>query len=69
MAETKDWIIVIIGYVLAILINGVGLIYGLVLYFLKGEDEFYRKHSIIITAIAAVITIAAIIMVFGGMLG
>ena len=66
MAETKDWIIVIIGYILAILINGIGLIYGLVLYFIKGDDEFYRTHSIIITAIAAAITLAAVVLLLTG---
>lgn len=68
MAEISDWIIVIVGYVLAVLFNGIGLIYGLVLYFLKGDDEFYRKHSIIITAIAAAITLIAIVLLVTGLL-
>ena len=68
MAEISDWIIVIVGYVLAVFFNGIGLIYGLVLYFLKGDDEFYRKHSIIITVIAAAITLMAIVLLVTGLL-
>ena len=54
MVETTDKIIVIVGYLLAILIPILGLIAGVILYFVKKEDPFYQKHAkyIIIVAIA-----------------
>ena len=54
MVETTDKIIVIVGYLLAIFITLLGLIAGVILYFVKKEDPFYQKHAkyIIIVAIA-----------------
>ena len=54
MAETIDKVIAIVGYLLAIFIPIVGLIVGVILYFVKKEDPFYQKHAkyIIIVAIA-----------------
>ena len=54
MVETTDKIIVIVGYLLAIFIPILGLIAGVILYFVKKEDPFYQKHAkyIIIVAIA-----------------
>ena len=54
MVETTDKIIVIVGYLLAIFIPLLGLIAGVILYFVKKEDPFYQKHAkyIIIVAIA-----------------
>ena len=45
MAETIDKVIVIVGYLLAIFIPLLGLIAGVVLYFVKKEDPFYQKHA------------------------
>ena len=55
MVETTDKIIVIVGCLLAIFIPILGLIAGVILYFVKKEDPFYQKHAkyIIIVAIAA----------------
>ena len=54
MVETTDKISVIVGYLLAIFIPLLGLIAGVILYFVKKEDPFYQKHAkyIIIVAIA-----------------
>ena len=54
MVETTDKIILIVGYLLAIFIPLLGLIAGVILYFVKKEDPFYQKHAkyIIIVAIA-----------------
>ena len=54
MVETTDKIIVIVGYLIAIFIPLLGLIAGVILYFVKKEDPFYQKHAkyIIIVAIA-----------------
>ena len=42
--ETEK-ILAIIGYILAILFPLIGVIYGLILYFAKGDDEYVKKHS------------------------
>ena len=55
MAETIDKIIVIVGYLLAILIPILGLIAGIVLYFVKKEDPFYQKHAKYIMILAVVV--------------
>lgn len=60
-------ILVIIGYILAILFSFIGLIYGLVLYFAKGDDEYLKKHAKYIIIIAVVLMILSFIltMIFG----
>ena len=55
MAETMDKIIVIIGYIIAILIPILGLIAGVLLYFVKKEDPFYQKHAKYIIIVAIVV--------------
>ena len=62
MAETIDKVIVIVGYLLAIFIPLLGLIAGVVLYFVKKEDPFYQKHakyiiiaSIVVWALSAIL--------------
>ena len=55
MAETMDKIIVIVGYLLAILIPILGLIAGVILYFVKKEDPFYQKHAKYIIIVAVVV--------------
>ena len=67
MAETMDKIIVIIGYLLAIFIPILGLIAGIVLYFVKKEDPFYQKHAKYIMIVAVVVWILGIIL-YSGML-
>ena len=54
MVETTDKIIVIVGYLLAIFIPLLGLIAGVILYFVKKEEKKKKKHAkyIIIVAIA-----------------
>ncbi|WP_407392100.1 hypothetical protein [Methanobrevibacter sp.] len=60
-------ILVIIGYILAILFSFIGLIYGLVLYFAKGDDEYLKKHAKYIIIIAVVLMILSFVltMIFG----
>ena len=55
MVETTDKIIVIVGYLLAILIPILGLIAGVILYFVKKEDPFYQKHAKYIIIVAVVV--------------
>ena len=65
MAETMDKIIVIVGYLLAIFIPLLGLIAGIVLYFVKKEDPFYQKHAKYIMIVAVVVWILGIILYIG----
>ena len=69
MAETIDQVIVIVGYLLAILIPILGLIVGVVLYFVKKEDPFYQKHAKYIIIVAIAIWIIGALLVAMGMLG
>ena len=55
MVETMDKIIVIIGYLLAIFVPILGLIAGVILYFVKKEDPFYQKHAKYIIIVAIVV--------------
>ena len=66
MVETIDKVIVIVGYLLAILIPILGLIAGVVLYFVKKEDPFYQKHAKYIIIVAIVVW--ALSAIFVGML-
>ena len=65
MAETMDKIIVIVGYLLAIFIPILGLIAGIVLYFVKKEDPFYLKHAKYIIIVAIVVWILSFIFLSG----
>ena len=67
MAETMDKIIVIVGYLLAIFIPILGLIAGIVLYFVKKEDPFYQKHAKYIIIVAIVVWVLSAILI--GMMG
>ena len=63
MVETTDKIIVIVGYLLAILIPILGLIAGVILYFVKKEDPFYQKHAKFIIIVAIVVWALSAIIV------
>ena len=62
MAETIDKIIAIVGYLLAILIPILGLIVGVVLYFVKKEDPFYQKHAKYIMILAVVVWVLGFVL-------
>ena len=62
MAETIDQVIVIVGYLLAILIPILGLIVGVVLYFVKKEDPFYQKHAKYIMILAVVVWVLGFVL-------
>ena len=63
MVETTDKIIVIVGYLLAIFIPLLGLIAGVILYFVKKEDPFYQKHAKFIIIVAIVVWALSAIIV------
>ena len=63
MVETMDKIIVIVGYLLAIFVPILGLIAGVILYFVKKEDPFYQKHAKYIIIVAIVVwALSAIVL-------
>ena len=63
--ETVDsrTVLAILGYILAVFFPIVGLIYGLVLYFVKGDDEYIKKHAKYMIIIAVIMLIIDIIIV------
>ena len=56
-------ILAIIGYILAILFPLIGVIYGLILFFAKGDDEYVKKHAKYIIIVGVVMMIISIIVV------
>ncbi|WP_405290207.1 DUF4870 domain-containing protein [Methanobrevibacter sp.] len=59
----SEQILAIIGYILAILLPLVGVIYGLVLYFVKGDDEYIKKHAKYIIIVGVLMMVISIILV------
>lgn len=55
-------ILAIIGYILAVLIPFIGLIYGLILYFTKGDDEYLKKHAKYIIIVAVILWAFSLIL-------
>lgn len=62
MAETKNIIIAVIGYVLDFIIPLIGFLYGLILFFTKKEEPYFNKHSKFIMILAIVLWIVNIII-------
>ncbi len=69
MAETIDKVIAIVGYLLAILIPILGLIAGVILYFVKREDPFYQKHAKYIIIVAIVVWAVSALILGMSMMG
>ena len=59
-------ILAIIGYILAICFPLIGIIYGLILYFVKGDDAYIKKHAkyIIIVGLVMFCLAFVLMMVF-----
>ena len=57
MAEEGNRLVAVTGYALAILFSPFGLLYGIILFFMKNDEPYYAKHAkyIIITAVAVII--------------
>lgn len=66
MAETKELIIAIIGYILAIVSPLLGIIAGAIIYFTQKENPFLSKHGKYIIIVAVVVWIIGLILVLGG---
>lgn len=67
MAENGNLLVVIIGYLVAILFPLIGLIYGILLYFMKKEEPYYAKHAKYIMIVAVVM--AALSVILASMMG
>ena len=67
MAETKEMIIVIVGYILAIISPILGIIIGALLYFTQKENPFYLKHGKYIAIVAVAVWVIGIILVMAGL--
>lgn len=65
----KKMIVSIIGYIIALLIPIVGLVYGAILFFFKKEEPTYRKHGRLIIYFSIVIFVATSIakLLIGGL--
>ena len=66
LAETKELIIAIIGYNLALISPLLGVIAGAIIYFTQKENPFLSKHGKYIIIVAVAVWIIGIILVFGG---
>lgn len=58
----SDTILAIIGYILAILFPLIGVIYGLILYFAKGDNEYIKKHAKYIIIVGVIMMVIALIL-------
>ena len=50
----SEKIIAVVGYILAVFLPVIGIIYGTILFFIKGDDEYIRNHAKYIIIIGAV---------------
>lgn len=67
MAEEGNVIVPIIGYILALIIPLIGVIFGGALYFMKADKPYYAKHGKYIIIVAVIVAIISIILntIFG----
>lgn len=68
MEYKKAFALFLIGYFLAIFFSYIGLIYGIILYLVKKDNETYYEHSRNIIAIAIVFIIIRLFITFGSAL-
>nr|WP_294999123.1 DUF4870 domain-containing protein [uncultured Methanobrevibacter sp.] len=66
MAETKELIIAIIGYLLAIISPIIGIIAGIIIHFTQKENPFLNKHGKYIIIVAVAMWVITIILMFAG---
>ncbi len=68
MAETKELIIAIVGYIIAFLSPILGIIAGVIIYFTQKENPFLNKHGKYIIIFAILVWIIGLILMFTGIL-
>ena len=67
MAEEGNTLLVVIGYILAVLEPfPLGLIFGLILYFLT-DNAYYQHHAKYMIIISVILTVIVLVF-FGGMI-
>lgn len=67
MAEEGNTLLVVIGYILAVLEPfPLGLIFGLILYFLT-DNTYYQHHAKYMIIISVILTVIVLVF-FGGMI-
>ena len=73
MAEEGSMALVVIGYILAIFVPIIGLIFGALLYFMKKDEvPLYAQHGkyiMIVAIILIIISLLISIFFLGGALG
>lgn len=62
MKNEGNIIVPIIGYVIALIIPIIGLVYGAALFYLKDDNEFYRKHGRFIIYFSIVVFVISTIL-------
>ena len=68
MAETKELIIAIVGYIIEFLSPILGIIAGVIIYFTQKENPFLNKHGKYIIIFAILVWIIGLILMFTGIL-
>ena len=68
MAEAKELVIVIVGYLISLVSPIIGASIGAVLFFTQKENPFYAKHGKFIIIFAIIVWIVNIIIVTTGLL-
>ena len=68
MAETKELIIAIVGFIIAFLSPILGIIAGVIIYFTQKENPFLNKHGKYIIIFAILVWIIGLILMFTGIL-
>lgn len=65
MAEEGSMALVVIGYILAIFVPIIGLIFGALLYFMKKDEvPLYAQHGKYIMIVAIILIIIHLIFIF-----
>ncbi len=67
MAETKDIIIAIVGYILGFISPIIGIIAGIIIYFTQKENPFLKKQGLYIIVFAIIVWIISIILITQGL--
>ena len=67
MAETKEIIIALVGYILGFLSPIVGIIAGIIIFFTQRENPFLKKQAKFIIVFALIIWAITIICITQGL--
>ena len=70
MAERKEIIVLVLGYIIAVISPLIGLLYGAALFYLKKDNIFYNKQSRFLIVFSIFIWVVSFIItrLLGGIL-